>query len=50
VDETLDRRAVSLGNENGSDVEIMAGVMPGDRVVVSGPDDLEDGQRVKEKG
>ena len=29
---------------------LMAGVMPGDRVVVSGPDDLEDGQRVKEKG
>jgi RND family efflux transporter MFP subunit len=49
-DETLDRRAVSLGNENGSDVEIMAGVIPGDRVVVSGPDDLEDGQRVKVKG
>jgi RND family efflux transporter MFP subunit len=50
LDETLDRRAVSLGNESGSDVEIMAGVMPGDRVVVSGPDDLEDGQRVKEEG
>jgi RND family efflux transporter MFP subunit len=47
--ETLDRRAVSVGRPVGTDVEILAGVAPGDRVVVSGPDDLSDGQRVKVK-
>jgi len=48
-DEILDRRAVSVGRSMGTDVEIMAGVTVGDRVVVSGADGLSDGQRVKVK-
>jgi RND family efflux transporter MFP subunit len=48
-DEILDRRAVSVGRGVGGDVEIMAGVIPGDRVVVSPTEGLSDGQRVKVK-
>jgi RND family efflux transporter MFP subunit len=48
-DEIVDRRAVSVGRSIGTDVEIMAGVVPGDRVVVSETDGLSDGQRVKVK-
>jgi RND family efflux transporter MFP subunit len=48
-DEILDRRAVSVGREVGDDVEIMAGVIPGDRVIVSQLNGLTDGQRVKVK-
>jgi len=48
-DEIVDRRAVSVGRSIGTDVEIMAGVVPGDRVVVSESDGLSDGQKVKVK-
>jgi len=48
-DGVLERRAVSLGLEIGGDVEVMAGLSPGDKVVVGGPADLRDGQRVKVK-
>src|SRR5260370_17171312 len=43
----LERRAVSLGAERGSDVEVIAGVMPGDLLVVRGPENLRDGQSVE---
>jgi len=43
------RRAVSVGETRGGDIEIMAGVDPGEKVVTSGPEDLRDGQRVKVK-
>ena len=46
-DEVLDRRAVSVGRSIEGDIEIMAGVIPGDRVVVSPLDGLADGQRVR---
>lgn len=46
VDKKLERRAVTLGNQRGDDVEIMAGVQPGDAVVVRGSDGLRDGQTV----
>jgi RND family efflux transporter MFP subunit len=46
-DGALERRAVSIGREIEGDVEIMAGVLPGDRVVVSPTQGLSDGQRVK---
>jgi len=42
----LERRAVRLGQESEAGVEIVAGVMPGDEVVVKGPAGLRDGQRV----
>ena len=46
-DEIVDRRAVSVGRSTGTDIEIIAGVTPGDRVVVSESDGLSDGQKVK---
>ena len=48
-DETVDRRAISVGRSLGTEVEVMAGVVPGDRIVVSESDGLSDGQRVKVK-
>jgi HlyD family secretion protein len=44
-----ERRAVKLGLEIGADVEVLAGLSPGDKVVVEGPADLRDGQRIKVK-
>jgi HlyD family secretion protein len=46
-DGILDRRAVSTGREVGSDVEITAGVTTGEAIVVSGPEGLKDGDRVR---
>ena len=46
-DDTIDRRSVSVGRSVGTDIEIMAGVTPGDRVVVSGLEGLSDGQKVR---
>jgi RND family efflux transporter MFP subunit len=48
-DQKLERRAVSLGAERGSDVEIIAGLAPGDKLVVSGADKLHEGQSVEIK-
>ena len=45
----IERRAVTLGNSRGSDVEILGGLAPGDSVVVKGPQDLKDGQSVEIK-
>jgi len=45
----LERRAVSLGAERGSDVEVMAGISPGDKLVVGGAENLRDGQAVEVK-
>ena len=46
-DGKLDRRAVSLGKGTASDVEVMAGVNPGDEVVVSGAEKLHDSEKVE---
>jgi HlyD family secretion protein len=43
----VERRAVSVGLENGDQVEVLAGVSPGERVVVDGPATLKDGDKVK---
>jgi RND family efflux transporter MFP subunit len=48
-DGKLERRAVTLGTERGSDVEVMAGVVPGDKLVVKGADTLHEGQAVEIK-
>jgi len=48
-DGVVERRAVSLGAPAGNDVEVTAGLAPGDQVVVKGPDVLHDGERVKVK-
>ena len=44
--DTVERRAVTLGLEDGDDVEVLAGVSAGERVVVEGPPVLTEGDRV----
>src|SRR5713226_720562 len=46
-DGKVERRAVSLGTDRGTDVAVLAGVTPGDSVVVKGPESLRDGQKVE---
>ena len=46
-DGKVERRAVTLGRPIGSEVEVMAGVIAGDQLVVRGPENLQDGQRVE---
>jgi RND family efflux transporter MFP subunit len=46
-DERVERRAISVGLENGDQVEVISGVSAGERVVVSGPETLKDGDKVK---
>jgi RND family efflux transporter MFP subunit len=49
ADKKLERRAVTLGSERGNDVEILAGISPGDSVVVRGGEGLHEGQVVEVK-
>jgi len=49
-DQTLERRAVRLAAGGRDPAEIVAGLSPGDRVVVEGPEDLVEGRRVVERG
>jgi RND family efflux transporter MFP subunit len=44
--DTIDRRAVTVGRTSGTEVEIMAGVVAGENVVVGGPEDLANGDTV----
>lgn len=44
--ETVERRAVTTGLEDGGDIEVLAGVSAGERVVVEGPPALAGGDRV----
>ena len=48
-EERAERRAVSVGPEDGGQIEIVSGVTAGEKVVVDGPPTLEDGARVKER-
>jgi HlyD family secretion protein len=48
-DDHLERRAITLGSNRGSDAEVAAGLVVGDVVVVNGPPDLHDGQTVAVK-
>ncbi|HZD93560.1 MAG TPA: efflux RND transporter periplasmic adaptor subunit [Candidatus Sulfotelmatobacter sp.] len=48
-EQKLERRAVSLGAARGSDVEILAGIAPGDKLVVRGAEKLHEGQTVEVK-
>ena len=47
--EKVERRAVSVGRELGSDIEILAGLSAGALVVIEAPEGLEDGQTIKIK-
>jgi len=46
-DGKVERRAVSLGLDRGTDVAILAGVSPGDSLVVKGPESLHDGDKIE---
>jgi RND family efflux transporter MFP subunit len=48
-DAKLERRAVTLGAEHSGNVEVIAGVSPGDSLVVRGPEALHEGELVKIK-
>jgi RND family efflux transporter MFP subunit len=48
-DQKLERRTVRVGAERGADVEIIAGVSPGDMLVVRSADKLHDGEAVAVK-
>jgi HlyD family secretion protein len=45
----IERRAITVGSNHGSDAEIVAGLVVGDTVVTKGPPDLHDGQVVEIK-
>src|ERR1700674_4397042 len=46
-DGKVERRAVNLGMDRGTDVAILAGVSPGDSLVVEGPESWRDGEKVE---
>src|SRR5207245_6709058 len=46
-DGKVERRAVSVGIDRGTDVAILAGVTPGDSLDVKGPENLRDGGNVE---
>jgi RND family efflux transporter MFP subunit len=45
-DDQLERRAVRLGAISGNEVEVVSGLAAGERVIIEGPDELADGDRV----
>jgi RND family efflux transporter MFP subunit len=46
-DGKVERRAVNLGMDRGTDVAVLAGVSPGDSLVVKGPESLHDGDKIE---
>jgi HlyD family secretion protein len=46
-DGRIERRVVTLGRRISHDVQVMAGVNPGDELVVRGPENLQDAMKVK---
>jgi RND family efflux transporter MFP subunit len=48
-DSHVERHAIKVGNTQGSQAQVLAGVTAGDRVVVQGPTDLKDGETVEIK-
>ena len=48
-DGKVERHAVSLGTDRGTDVAVLAGVAPGESLVVKGPENLHDGDKVEIK-
>ncbi len=48
-DERAERRAVTIGQADGDQVRVVAGLNAGERVIVDGPATLTDGERVKER-
>lgn len=48
-DNHLERHAIKLGNPQGSQAQVIAGLSAGDRVVVKGPANLKEGEAVEVK-
>jgi RND family efflux transporter MFP subunit len=48
-DGIVERRAISTGATRDTNIEVLSGIAVGDLVVVKGPLDLQDGQRVQRK-
>jgi RND family efflux transporter MFP subunit len=46
-DGKLERRAVSLGLDRGTEIAVLSGIAPGDSLVVKGPEGLHDGDKVE---
>jgi HlyD family secretion protein len=46
-DGAVERRAVSMGMERGTDVGVLAGLTPGDSIVIKGPVNLHEGDKVE---
>lgn len=46
---TAERREIAVGGTVGTDIEVIAGLKVGDKVISSGPSDLHDGQAVQVK-
>jgi RND family efflux transporter MFP subunit len=44
--DTVEKRAVKLGGADNDRLEVLAGLLPGDRVVISPPAELNDGSKV----
>jgi HlyD family secretion protein len=42
----VERHAVKVGTTNGTQTQVLAGLAPGDTVVVGGPADMRDGEAV----
>lgn len=48
ADNKLERRAVRTGSTRGDEVSVLSNLKSGEKVVVEGPENLKDGERVKE--
>ena len=46
-EDRVERRAISVGLEQGDQIEVVSGLTAGERVVVDGPQTLKDGDKVK---
>ncbi len=46
----LERRAVTAGAPRGAEAVVLTGLAPGEKVMVEGPRDPMDGEKIKEKG
>ena len=43
----VERRAVTVGDENGGQVDVLSGVRAGERVVLDAPPTMKDGDKIK---
>jgi len=50
ADQTVTRRPVKTGEATGSQIEILDGLQPGDRIAVAGVTSLRQGMKVRDLG